>query len=237
MTPFRYPQTRHQRSKTPPHFRAYSNYKPYLQAEFAGQCVYCRLPDYLRGYDTYCVEHYRPQRHFPGLVCAYSNLFYACATCNRRKGDYWPPPDQDHEFIPNPCDHVMFDHVKYVGAEVVSRSQAGKVLVERLDLNDPTSVEYRRFVATNIELTDDTIARHKQLRIQLDKRFKAGKLDSASYDKACADLDAHLVRAQHNRGCLDGSVWARPSARQLAAWPDDLQDHQDDDLGPSAGAS
>lgn len=113
LNPFRYSQSRYRRKLSPPSYSDYSRYKSFLKQEFTSQCVYCRLPDGLKGEDSFSVDHYRPQSRFPELVTTYANLFYACSGCNRRKGAFWPTDAQwrAKQFIPNPCDHVMFVHL------------------------------------------------------------------------------------------------------------------------------
>ena len=54
---------------------------------------------------------------FPELVADYTNLFYCSNGCNSRKGAFWPTSDQMTLgiYVPNPCDHVMFDHMRKNG--------------------------------------------------------------------------------------------------------------------------
>ena len=114
---FAYPKARHTRIQTPPDYTDYRKYKPYLRDEFAGRCVYCRAHERWRhAYDEYGVDHYRPKglAQFSHLACVYANLYYCCPACNRRKGKYWPAADKERtEYIPNPCDHVMFAHMAF----------------------------------------------------------------------------------------------------------------------------
>ncbi len=146
MVAFVYPKTRHARKHYPPQYSNYRSYKPILRQEFDGRCVYCRLPDSLKGEESFGVDHYRPKKHFPLLVTEYLNLFYACNRCNSRKGDFWPR-DSDRSaghFVPNPCEHVMFAHLRYKGAEVNAHSETGKWTIEYLDLNEERLISYRR---------------------------------------------------------------------------------------------
>lgn len=148
MNPFIYPKNIHRRKFQPVQYGTYQPYKPFLKKEFFSQCVYCRLPDGLRGYEAFGVDHYNPKSLARTLKTTYSNLYYACNTCNRRKGDFWPTPEQGREgwFIPNPCDHTMFQHLRYKSSRVEARTLAGKCADEKLGLNDPRDVEYREFV-------------------------------------------------------------------------------------------
>jgi hypothetical protein len=148
LNPFTYQKSKHRRTLSPPAYASYKRYKPYLRDEFRRQCIYCRLPDGVKGPDSFGVDHYRPQKLFPSLETTYSNLFYSCNCCNSRKKNFWPTLAQlrDKKFIPNPCDHVMFEHLQYRRAEVTFKSPAGKQADEILDLNDDDSVKYREFV-------------------------------------------------------------------------------------------
>lgn len=94
---------------------------------------------------SFHVEHYRPKKKFPELETEYTNLYYACAACNVRKGPFWPSREEVEKgiFIPNPCDYRMFDHLKFNFAEVMGRSTAGEWTLELLDLNDSDTVAHR----------------------------------------------------------------------------------------------
>src|SRR5262249_19354003 len=154
LNPFLYPKSKHRRTQQPQSYSYYPSYKPFLRAEFGRQCVYCRLPDGLKGQDSFGVDHYRPKSLFPDLQATYSNLFYACNCCNRRKGRFWPTPDETGagEFIPNPCDHVMFDHLRFQSSRIITRSLAGKRAEKTLMLNDDESVRYRELILDMIAL-------------------------------------------------------------------------------------
>ena len=92
MIVFAYPRVRHRRRLSPGPFKRYQKYKDALREEFARRCVYCRLPDSVPKPEAFGVDHYRPKSQFQHLECEYSNLFYACNGCNRRKGKFWPTP-------------------------------------------------------------------------------------------------------------------------------------------------
>jgi hypothetical protein len=145
VNPFIYPKSQHRRKLTA---HSVASYKAVLRLEFAFQCVYCRLPDGVKGQDNFGVDHYRPRSLFPALARTYSNLFYACNACNSRKKDFWPSSKErrDGRFIPNPCDHVMFQHLRYKGARVEPHSPAGEHTKNLLMLNDEESLQYREFV-------------------------------------------------------------------------------------------
>lgn len=174
VTPFLYPKSIHRRKFSPPTFSRYQNYKPLLQEEFYGQCVYCRLPDSLKGDDSFGVDHYRPKKRFPHLSTEYLNLFYSCNSCNTKKGQYWPTTKQlaAGQLIPNPCEYVMFDHIRYKGAEVAAHSESGKWTVEMLDLNDPKLLEYRRDVIGIIVEISNGLGKSRQTLTEIKSQLR-----------------------------------------------------------------
>jgi hypothetical protein len=147
---FYFQQVLHQRKYSPKKALSYKNKKQraLLRREFARKCIFCRRSDSLHGKDQFGVDHYKPQSKFPDLVNEYSNLFHACNTCNRLKRDFWPSSGQASEgiFIPNPCDHVMAQHLKFVGHDIKSQSLAGKWTIELLHLNDTQSINHRKLL-------------------------------------------------------------------------------------------
>lgn len=148
VSPFRYPKSKHTRKLSPEPRSSYRKYKPFLREEFGNRCVYCTLSDILKGQESFGVDHYRPKKKFPNLETEYSNLFYACNVCNSRKGDFWPSREQlaKRYFVPNPCDHVMYDYLSAARPFIKAKNSTGKFALDVLDLNDPVSVEYRQMV-------------------------------------------------------------------------------------------
>lgn len=125
---FYYPNKKHTRSEVPPRYKRYQSYKPFLKREFRGTCVYCRKPDWTAE-SEFGTDHYKPQVDFPSLSNDYDNLFYACNSCNRKKGTKWPSPKERKQgmVIPNPCDYVMSDHLKLDSAKTVrAKSKYGE---------------------------------------------------------------------------------------------------------------
>jgi hypothetical protein len=116
------------------------------------------MPDAPKTPAAFGVDHYRPKSRpeFTSLATVYENLFYACNCCNSRKGKHWPTDEQwkRGEFIPNPCEHVMFQHLRYNDARVDTRSAAGRHADKILALNDEESVKYREFILDGIHMAE-----------------------------------------------------------------------------------
>jgi hypothetical protein len=186
---YAYPKARHERTQTPRQYKDYGSYKRFLRAEFFGKCIYCREPDSHRGRDQFGADHYRPKVLFPELEVSYSNLFYCCNSCNSRKGNYWPAGDEaDARFIPNPCAHVMFSHLKFKHGEVEARSDAGRFTVELLDLNDPEYVEYRENQIHMEELATSRMRDIEETEFALQAAFNDGALSADQLAEAKSDL-------------------------------------------------
>lgn len=148
MNLFHYPKSKHTRTQTPYPYKNYSDYKPSLRIEFAKTCVYCRTPDNLSEKNYYAVEHYKPKSIFPQLETEYTNLYYSCGHCNSKKGEFWPTDNELRLgiFIPNPCDHVMFQHLRTLTNCIVAHhSHAGEWTIDLLDLNSPKKIQKRNF--------------------------------------------------------------------------------------------
>jgi len=208
LNPFRYPQSRYRRKLTPPSYSDYSRYKPTLKQEFASQCVYGRLPDGLKGEDSFSVDYYRPQSKFPGLVTTYANLFYACSCCNRRKGAFWPTDAQwrAKQFIPNPCDHVMFEHLRYRSARVETRTRAGELAERVLMLNDEGSVEYRELVLSVIAVLEEKKRRIQETIRRIDRRLSASPEQAEQFMEEKASAERDLARVEHHLSRAAGGV-------------------------------
>ncbi len=210
MNPFLYPKTKHVRQQTPRQYATYQSFKPALQREFRRRCVYCQMPDSIVNPQLYGVDHYRPKTLFPEWETRYENLFYCCNPCNSRKGDYWPSVAKLRtHFIPNPCDHEMFRHLRFRGATVTRRSNAGAIALRLLDLNDPEVVKKRELVIESIAVFLEKRAELLLLRGQL------LCLDRADAKADIQTLQANLEKIRSHLTILCG---AEPP-------PDDLPTH------------
>ncbi len=156
---FAYPKEKHHRTQTPPVYRDYKSYKPFLRTEFDRKCVYCRSSDGIKGREAFGVDHYRPKKLFPHLEAEYLNLFYCCNRCNSLKRSFWPLPAHKalKQFVPNPCEHVMFEHLRYRGEVVVTMSSAGEWTADLLLLNDPDLIASRKRILTVVAMASSKL--------------------------------------------------------------------------------
>jgi hypothetical protein len=160
------------------------------------------MPDtYMDAYDTFGVDHYKPkQGDYAGLINVYSNLYYCCKKCNDRKKGIWRRNDK--QFVPNPCNHVMFDHLRYNKEKVETKSEAGKFTEELLQLNGPGRVASRTHMLLSLRLVEQEL--RKLMDIQSAARRKAKGIRGLWSRKRCLrDLnsirhDLHTLRQSRN---------------------------------------
>jgi hypothetical protein len=137
MIGFEYPASRHIRRHDPGGYKDYGSYRDWLRDEFTFQCVYClhREQWYSRN-GTFHLDHFVPVSIDPGGKCEYTNLLYACATCNEAKRDILGLPD--------PCS-VAFHECLRITAEgrVHALNQNGERLRQVLLLDSESNVRYR----------------------------------------------------------------------------------------------
>ncbi|MBI5544703.1 MAG: HNH endonuclease [Deltaproteobacteria bacterium] len=218
MNPFRYPTKQHRRRERPPATNNYHDFKPFLRREFERKCIYCRLPDTLRGESNFAVEHFKPKDLFPELLTVYSNLFYVCSSCNRRKWNIWPAAKEIKQgrFFPNPCANVMDKHIRYKNALVIPRSHAGVFLEEVMMLNtDENGIAFRKHIIRQLERL---VTLQKQLQLalrtmRLQRRKLGDPLKIAELDRMRAETVAELDQARLDGQFLAGEADLPPESR------------------------
>jgi 5-methylcytosine-specific restriction endonuclease McrA len=67
-----------------------------VRATYNYQCGYCGVTEMLAG-GRLEIDHFHPVSH--GGLESTDNLIYACTTCNRFKGDYWPPENAPENLL------------------------------------------------------------------------------------------------------------------------------------------
>jgi uncharacterized protein (TIGR02646 family) len=127
------------RSQNVPHKNNYRDYRLQLREDFGHRCGYCNDIDLPR-VDRYEIDHFVPVSLDESKKTDYSNLVYACKSCNNSKSDKWPtnnPALSNNGTIGwiDPCteDYAnQFDRDKY-GA-IIPKTDIGKWMYENLKL-------------------------------------------------------------------------------------------------------
>ena len=137
MIGFEYPAEPHLRRHGPDEYKDYASYRDWLRDEFTFRCVYCLHREKWYGRPgTFHVEHFVPVAVNPFGRCEYTNLLYACATCNAAKSDVLSLPD--------PCQVAFADCLRIQpDGTGEALNEDGETLRDVLDLNDRRNVEHR----------------------------------------------------------------------------------------------
>jgi hypothetical protein len=137
MVGFEYPAQPHTRRHGPSGYTDYESFRDWLRDEFTFRCVYClhREQWYGRG-GTFHIDHFSPVADDPGVGCEYSNLLYACTTCNEAKKAILD--------VPNPCLVAFHDCLRIMADGYVQALNANGEKLERvLGLNRPRNLQTR----------------------------------------------------------------------------------------------
>jgi uncharacterized protein (TIGR02646 family) len=130
------------RSSNVPAFKDYPLYRPYLRKDFACHCAYCTgHEDELGGEDHFDIDHFRPKKKFPKLICEYSNLYYSCRGCNKNgaKGQHWPGASvikAGYRFFDPVQENAYITHLRETNAgRLTHRTRVGEYSIRILRLN------------------------------------------------------------------------------------------------------
>ena len=137
MNGFEYPTNPHVRRHAPDGYRGYESYRDWLRDEFMFRCVYCLHRERWYGRaTTFNIDHLCPVVANDCRALEYTNLVYACATCNNAK--------REIVGIPDPCSMAFADCVR-VGedGQIESLNVAGESLIKKLRLNNQETIGYR----------------------------------------------------------------------------------------------
>lgn len=134
---FEYPAEPHLRRHGPAGYLDYASYRDWLRDEFTFRCVFCLHREQWYGRaGTFDVEHFVPVSVDPGGKCEYSNLLYACTTCNTAKSNILAVPD--------PCAVAFGDCLRITAdGKIEAFNTQGQKLRDVLRLNSPRNVEHR----------------------------------------------------------------------------------------------
>jgi uncharacterized protein (TIGR02646 family) len=122
---------------------SYRDHKPDLKIDFQSRCGYCNSIDEWR-IAYYEVDHFIPEDILTiKSLTDYSNLVYACRSCNNAKRKKWPTkdeniPNQNDEGFVDPCDHDYNNHFSRSDTgEIEHRTPLGKWMYYAMKLHKP----------------------------------------------------------------------------------------------------
>lgn len=144
MIGFEYSREPHARRHGPAGYTGYASYRDWLRDEFFFRCVYClhREQWYNRG-GTFHVDHFVPLTIRLDGACEYSNLVYACATCNEAKREI---------LVPDPCKVALHDCLRIAAnGHIRALNEDGERLILVLRLDSESNVRYRSLLIRTLE--------------------------------------------------------------------------------------
>lgn len=135
--PFLYPKTPLRRRHGPIGYSKYQHYRPWLRDEFDFRCVYClKREQWVFQEGDFQLDHQVAQTIAPELCREYTNLVYACANCNARKGA---------KSLPAP-EHMAYGASMEVlrDGRIIAHNALGQTLIDELAL-DGAKLTAKRF--------------------------------------------------------------------------------------------
>lgn len=138
----------------------YHQYKDDLREDFNCRCGYCDDHDYFRKAD-YQIDHFVPRTQLRNIkLNDYSNLVYACRSCNRAKSNKWPSGDEnvandgDMGFI-DPCNESYDQHFsRNVRGDIIPESKLGLWMWKALNLGNPIHAFVWKLEQIRIKIDD-----------------------------------------------------------------------------------
>lgn len=121
----------------------YSYHREQLKKDYNSRCGYCNDIDTWRTI-WFEIDHFVPKKHLNTIKdTEYSNLVYACRSCNNSKRDYWPTKDElihnkDNKGFIDPCDDEYDKQFRRsINGRISYQTQLGEWMYYKLKLHKP----------------------------------------------------------------------------------------------------
>ena len=120
----------------------YRKFREQLRKDFNCRCGYCDDRDIPRA-EGFEIDHFVPQKVDSSLGTVYSNLVYACRSCNNSKRAKWPtnnPLEHNNgrEGWIDPCDKSYADQFERGNyGEIIATTELGEWMYNELKLWKP----------------------------------------------------------------------------------------------------
>jgi hypothetical protein len=157
-----------------------------VRAAYNGRCGYCTVHESEAGTELE-IDHFQPRSSYGSDDP--DNLVYCCTTCNRLKGDFWPPTDPltITRRLLHPKHDDLTEHLREEqDGRIVALTATGAFHLDRLRLNRPPLLALRRARRDAAQLRQalaDAKAEQAQLREQM-----------ATLESALQDVLAQIAR-------------------------------------------
>lgn len=121
----------------------YGHHRANLKIDYLSRCGYCNDVDTWR-FIWFEIDHFVPQKHLVAISKTdYSNLVYACRSCNNAKKAHWPTEDekvhnQNNEGFIDPChDEYNNQFTRLADGRVIPQTLLGQWMYNALKLYKP----------------------------------------------------------------------------------------------------
>ena len=162
---------------------SHSDHRADLRLDFSERCGYCNALDSWK-VTYYEIDHFIPQKRnkMPFLTIKsntdYSNLVYACRSCNNSKRNKWPTNDQNipnlnNEGFVDPCDDNYNTHFERSSkGRITYSTDLGKWIHNALNFSKPQheilwNLEELRRMIDEIEALNTKINSHPKVQTLL----------------------------------------------------------------------
>jgi len=115
----------------------YHEYRDNLRFDFCCSCAYCSITEIEASGIGFEIDHYYPQKHHPGLIKDYNNLFWSCEPCNNYKLDFSPDTEdiKKGNVVIRIDKEDPQDHLETIDDMIFKKTNKGEFNIELLCLN------------------------------------------------------------------------------------------------------
>ncbi|MGO9049119.1 MAG: HNH endonuclease [Xanthobacteraceae bacterium] len=210
----------------------YPEYRQFLRRDFFYSCAYCTICEAEATTIAFTIDHYEPQTARADLTNEYSNLMYACITCNRYKSDITPSPSALAAGIRyfRPDWDLRGDHFELSGLRLNPKSQIGDFSIEAIELNRLKLRKLRdlrrRLTACDVMVADGVRAlmqfRLDELPREVKSKAAAAILDASKIaDKMASEIDkilSNYARSPFADDDPEAEARAKERAANMREW-------------------
>ncbi len=149
-------------------------------------CGYCGVSETLVGGELE-IDHFRPFSR--GGADTPANLVYACTTCNRFKGDYWPEEDAPDSFrLLHPSRDDRGAHIlDAANGRLVGLTPRGWFHIRWLHLNRPQLIALRQLRRSEQDMRE-ALAQARAAKAELQQRINQLETETAQLREVISRL-------------------------------------------------
>lgn len=165
-------------------------------------------------YGGFEIEHFKPKgrREFRKERNRYTNLLWACRSCNGAKSDHWPSPEEEkagYRFV-DPTKEGLGEYVEVRGDRAIALggNRAGEYVIDTINLNSKVHIQRRQKRLDRIRKLETL---HALVSIQK-KKLKEGGFSESVRSTLQASVEQAESQIDSIKRSIDGRApWDVPS--------------------------